>query len=240
MHPIDPELPVQHMWPAHVCVLRASHALVQATVGVGTVIIVYIGVAYTGGGVGRVVVWRGAEETAAGAAKEWLPAPMHKVARSLSRSTTAPPSHPPLRESRMRSASCSISQNLTSWPPPCDATCLTPAPDTSAPVHARARATGRRLPRAGAAVWFIGAVPVRSALEPDTQGLGPVPRRDGRADLQSLPVWDPVPSQPNPPPPPSPCPSTGLVCAARAARQSLMALGEHGVRSGSCGSLQKA
>ena len=31
-------------------VLCASHALVQATVGVGTVIIVYIGVAYTGGG----------------------------------------------------------------------------------------------------------------------------------------------------------------------------------------------
>ena len=30
-------------------VLRASHALVQATVGVGTVIIVYIGVAYTRG-----------------------------------------------------------------------------------------------------------------------------------------------------------------------------------------------
>ena len=39
---------------ARVCwqlyVLHASHALVQATVGVGTVIIVYIGVAYTGGG----------------------------------------------------------------------------------------------------------------------------------------------------------------------------------------------
>ena len=30
-------------------VLRASHALVEATVGVGTVIIVYIGVAYTRG-----------------------------------------------------------------------------------------------------------------------------------------------------------------------------------------------
>ena len=36
-------------------VLRASHALVQATVGVGTVIIVYIGVACTGvGGLFRI------------------------------------------------------------------------------------------------------------------------------------------------------------------------------------------
>ena len=39
---------------AHVCgqpyVLCASHALVQATVSVGTVIIVYIGVSYTRGG----------------------------------------------------------------------------------------------------------------------------------------------------------------------------------------------
>ena len=32
--------------------LRASYALVQATVGVGTVIIPYIGVAYTSGGGG--------------------------------------------------------------------------------------------------------------------------------------------------------------------------------------------
>ena len=59
MHPTGPELPIS----AHVAcarcmcsyvqlyVLRASHALVQATVGVGTVIIVYIGVAYTTGGV---------------------------------------------------------------------------------------------------------------------------------------------------------------------------------------------
>ena len=43
-----------HMLTTCVCrqlyVLRASHALVQATVGVGTIIIVYIGVAYTGGG----------------------------------------------------------------------------------------------------------------------------------------------------------------------------------------------
>ena len=55
MHPIGPELPISaHVACAHVCrqpyVLRASHALVQATVGVGTVIIVYIGVAYTRGG----------------------------------------------------------------------------------------------------------------------------------------------------------------------------------------------
>ena len=52
MHPIGPEF--QHMWPAHVrrklYVLRACHALVQATVGVETVMIVYIGVAYTRGG----------------------------------------------------------------------------------------------------------------------------------------------------------------------------------------------
>ena len=55
MHPIGPELPISaHVACARVCrqlyVLRASHALVQATVGVWTVIIVYIGVAYTGGG----------------------------------------------------------------------------------------------------------------------------------------------------------------------------------------------
>ena len=57
MHPIGPELPSSaHVACARVCrqsyVLRASHALVQATVGVGTMIIVYIGVAYTrvGGG----------------------------------------------------------------------------------------------------------------------------------------------------------------------------------------------
>ena len=57
MHPIGPELPSSaHVACARVCrqlyVLRASHALVQATVGVGTVIIVYIGVAYTTGGGG--------------------------------------------------------------------------------------------------------------------------------------------------------------------------------------------
>ena len=55
MHPIGPELPISaHVACTRVCrqlyVLRASHALVQATVGVGTVINVYIGVAYTGGG----------------------------------------------------------------------------------------------------------------------------------------------------------------------------------------------
>ena len=55
MHPIDPELPISaHVACARVCrqlyVLHANHALVQATVGVGTVIIVYIGVAYTKGG----------------------------------------------------------------------------------------------------------------------------------------------------------------------------------------------
>ena len=55
MHFIGPELPVSaHVACARVrwqlYVLRASHALVQATVGVGTVIIVYMGVAYTGGG----------------------------------------------------------------------------------------------------------------------------------------------------------------------------------------------
>ena len=64
MHPIGPELPISaHVACARVCrqlyVLRASHALVQATVGVGTVMIVYIGVAYTreGGGV-QVPRWR--------------------------------------------------------------------------------------------------------------------------------------------------------------------------------------
>ena len=55
MHPIGPELPISaHVACACVCrqlyVLRISQALVQATVGVGTVIIVYIGVAYTRGG----------------------------------------------------------------------------------------------------------------------------------------------------------------------------------------------
>ena len=55
MHPIGPELPISaHVACARVCrqlyVLRASHALVQATIDVGTVIIVYIGVAYTKGG----------------------------------------------------------------------------------------------------------------------------------------------------------------------------------------------
>ena len=55
MHPIGPELPISaHVSCACVCrqlyVLRISQALVQATVGVGTVIIVYIGVAYTRGG----------------------------------------------------------------------------------------------------------------------------------------------------------------------------------------------
>ena len=55
MHPIGPELPIlAQVACARVCqqldVLCASHALVQATVGVGTVIIVYIGVAYTKGG----------------------------------------------------------------------------------------------------------------------------------------------------------------------------------------------
>ena len=52
MHPIGCELPISaHVACARVCqqldVLCASHALVQATVGVGTVILVYIGVAYT-------------------------------------------------------------------------------------------------------------------------------------------------------------------------------------------------
>ena len=59
MHPIGPELPISaHVACARVCrqlyVLLASHALVQATVGVGTVIIVYIGVAYTKGGGGYI------------------------------------------------------------------------------------------------------------------------------------------------------------------------------------------
>ena len=57
MHPIGPELPISaHVACARVCrqlyVLRASHALVQATVDVGTVIIAYIGVAYRRGGGG--------------------------------------------------------------------------------------------------------------------------------------------------------------------------------------------
>ena len=55
MYSIGPELPISaHVACTRVCqqlyVLRASHALVQASVGVGTVIIVYIGVAYTKGG----------------------------------------------------------------------------------------------------------------------------------------------------------------------------------------------
>ena len=55
VHPICFELPISaHVACACVCrrlyVLRASHALVQATVGVGTVLVVYIGVAYTKGG----------------------------------------------------------------------------------------------------------------------------------------------------------------------------------------------
>ena len=58
MHPIGPELPISaHVACAPVCrqlyVLCASHALVQATVGGGTVIFVYIGVAYTRGGGGN-------------------------------------------------------------------------------------------------------------------------------------------------------------------------------------------
>ena len=57
MHPMGPELPNSaHVAYARVCrqlyVLRTSHALVQATVGVGTAIIVYIGVADTKGGGG--------------------------------------------------------------------------------------------------------------------------------------------------------------------------------------------
>ena len=54
MHPIGPELPISaHVACARVCrqlyVLRAGRAFVQATVGVGTVIIVYICLAYTRG-----------------------------------------------------------------------------------------------------------------------------------------------------------------------------------------------
>ena len=54
MHPIGSELPISaHVACSRVCqqlyVLRARHAFVQATVGVGTLIIVYIGVAYTRG-----------------------------------------------------------------------------------------------------------------------------------------------------------------------------------------------
>ena len=41
----------------------------------------------------------------------------------------------------------------------------------------------------------MGAVPVRSALEPDSQDLGPVPCRDGHTGLQSPPVGGPVPTQ---------------------------------------------
>ena len=58
MHPIGPKLPISaHVACACVCrqlyVLRATHALVQATVGVRTVIIVYNGVAYTREGAGN-------------------------------------------------------------------------------------------------------------------------------------------------------------------------------------------
>ena len=57
MHPIGHELPISaHVACARVCrqlyVLRASHALVQATLGMGTIMVVYIGVAYTRGGGG--------------------------------------------------------------------------------------------------------------------------------------------------------------------------------------------
>ena len=45
----------------------------------------------------------------------------------------------------------------------------------------------------------MGAVLVRSALEPDSQDLGPVPRTEGRAGLQSPLVLGPVPTQPNAP-----------------------------------------
>jgi len=55
MHPIGPELPISaHVACARVCrqlyVLRASHALVQATVGVGTVLIWDFCIAFTGRG----------------------------------------------------------------------------------------------------------------------------------------------------------------------------------------------
>ena len=59
-HPIGSELAISaRVASARVCrqlyVLRASHALVQAILGVGIVIIRYIGVAYTKGGtMGRV------------------------------------------------------------------------------------------------------------------------------------------------------------------------------------------
>ena len=57
MHPIGPELPISgHVACARVCrqlyVLGAGRTLVQAPLGIGTVIIVYIGVAYTKGGGG--------------------------------------------------------------------------------------------------------------------------------------------------------------------------------------------
>ena len=57
MHPIGPELPISaYVACPRVCwqlyVLRAGRAIVQATVGVGTGIIVYIGVAYARGGGG--------------------------------------------------------------------------------------------------------------------------------------------------------------------------------------------
>ena len=76
MHPIGPELPISaHVACARVClqpyVLRASHALVQATVGDGTVIIVYIGVAYTRRGGG----WQQLGTTGRGGPPPWTPAP---------------------------------------------------------------------------------------------------------------------------------------------------------------------
>ena len=43
-----------------------------------------------------------------------------------------------------------------------------------------------------------GAVIVCSALEPDRRDSGPVPRRHGRAGLQSPPEWGAVPTHPNP------------------------------------------
>ena len=47
--PISAHVACARVW-RQLYVLCTSHALVQATVGAGTVIIVYIGVAYTGGG----------------------------------------------------------------------------------------------------------------------------------------------------------------------------------------------
>ena len=64
MHPIGPELPISaHVACTRVCrqlyVLSASQALFQATVGVGTVIIVYVGV--RGGGV-HAIPWSIAQQ----------------------------------------------------------------------------------------------------------------------------------------------------------------------------------